>query len=132
MATNTSKTFLNTKVSAAYTKLVDITSYPDIFTAPPRLDTTTLTDTQRTYIKDIVDVPEMVFEAWYDKTAYTAVKALEGKQTEFQLAFGETGTGSQGTFTWTGDIFCTPLGGGVSGIRGMQITCYPSTAITYA
>jgi len=128
--TNTSKSFLMYKATPTapeYTELCGITSYPDIFTAPPRLDVTNLSDTQRRYIPDIVDVPEMVFGSWYDKVTYTKIKALQGKKTAYQLKFGDDG--EYGKWSWEGDIFVTPVGGGVSGVREMQITAYPATEI---
>lgn len=131
MATNTSLTFLRykkTPEAPTYEKLVDITSYPDVFTAPAKLDATTLSNTQHTYIPDIKDVPDMVFGINYTLADFTKLKALEGTQTAFELAFGENG--EEGKFQWTGDIFVNPKGGSVGAVRSGEVTCYPSTEIT--
>lgn len=128
MATNTSKTYLYHKVAAVYEKLVDITSYPDVFAAPARLDATTLSNTQRVYIPDITDIPEMTFGALYAVADYSKVKALQGVSTDYAIWFGDLGV--EGKFGWTGDIFVTPKGGGVGAVREAEITCYPSTEIT--
>lgn len=130
---NTSNTYLFYKATTeatSYEKLVDITSYPDIWTAPPKLDRTTLSNTQHTYEKDITDVPDMQFGCNYDKADMTKLKALEGEQLPYQLQFGEAGI--DGIFNWTGDIFFTPTGAGVGAVRTGQITCYPSTEIVVA
>lgn len=130
---NTSKTYLFYKATTeatAYEKLCDITSYPDVWAAPSRLDKTTLSDTQHVYEKDIADVPEMQFGCNYAKADMTKIKALEGQQLPYQLQFGESG--ADGMFNWTGDIFFTPTGGSVGAVRAGQITCYPSTQITVA
>lgn len=129
MITNTSKTYLKYAATeqGTFADLCPITNYPDIFTPPERLDTTTLSNEQRTYIPGIKDVPEMTFGAWYEKTQYETIKGLVGKTSYFQLHFGENG--EHGKFSWAGDLFVTPTGGEVGGVRGMQITCYPSTEI---
>jgi hypothetical protein len=128
MAENTSRTYLmKSDDGVTYTKLLDITSYPDIFIPPAKMDATTLTNTQKVYIPDIKDVPDLEFGAWYAEADYDAVAALSGLTKYYQLQFGTSG--ANGKFTWQGDIFATPKGGGVSAVREMTITCYPSTEI---
>lgn len=133
MPENTSKTYLFTADAATgliFTKLVDITSYPDVFTPPAKLQVTTLSNTQHVYIPDIADVPDMTFGALYSDADYDTVAALAGAQTKCQLQFGDAGV--NGKFDWTGDIFVTPKGGAVGAPREMEITCYPSTEIVKA
>lgn len=130
MPKNTSNTYLYHKATTAaaeYTKLCDITSYPDIFTAPGRLDVTTLSHEQRVYIKDIADIPDMQFGCLYEKADLIRIRALQDKQLPYELRFGEEG--EDGKFQWTGEIFITPTGGSVGAVRSGQITCYPSTEI---
>ena len=127
---NTSNTYLFYKATAeatTYEKLCDITSYPDVWTAPARLDRTSLSDAQHVYEKDIADVPDMAFGANFAIADQTKIKALEGQQLPYQLQFGEAGADSK--YEWTGDIFFTPTGGGVGAVRTANITCYPSTEI---
>lgn len=132
MATNTSKTYLNYKTTelGTFAKLVDITSYPDIFAPPGKLDITTLSDTQRKYIPDIKDVSDLVFGCLYDSAEFDTVAALQGNQYWYQLEFGDAG--AEGTFEWQGDIFITPKGGQVGAVREGEITCYPATDIVKA
>ncbi len=133
MPQNTSKTYLYYKATTGattYEKLCDITSYPDIFAAPPRLDATTLSNTQHVYVKDIADIPDMQFGCNYELADFEKVKALEGQQLPYELRFGDNG--ESGKFQWTGDIFITPTGGAVGAVRAGQITCYPSTEIDIA
>lgn len=128
-ATNTSKSYLYYKPStgSTYEKLLDITSYPALFAAPPKLDATTLSDTQRVYIPDIADTEDMVFGANYDIDSYRKVKELEGVQTDYEFRFGDKG--EYGRWQWTGDIFTTPVAGEVGAVRAMEMTLYPSTEI---
>ena len=130
MPQNTSNTYLYHKATPSaetFTKLCDITSYPDIFTAPARLDATTLSDQQHVYVKDIKDIPDMQFGCNYELADFGRIKALEGIQLDYELRFGAAG--EFGAFGWTGDIFITPTGGAVGAVRGGQITCYPATEI---
>lgn len=130
-ATNTSKTYLLYKAdgSSAYAKLTDITSAPALQTAPPKIDATTLSDTQHVYIPDIADTDDMTFGANYDKESYVRLKALEGKQIEYELRYGDKG--EHGRFQWTGDIFTTTTASEVGAVRGMELTMYPSTEIVF-
>lgn len=130
MATNTSLTTLSysTDDGTTYEPLCEITSYPDLFTPPPKLDVTTLSNSQRVYIPDIADVPDLTFGAFYDETVYDTIKGLEGTEGMYKLEFGEAG--AQGAWTWDGDVFVTPKGAGVGAAREMEITCYPATEIT--
>lgn len=133
MPQNTSNTYLYHKATQAateFTKVCDITSYPDIFAAPPRLDATTLSHTQHVYIKDIADLPDMQFGCNYEVDDFERIKGLEGQQLDYELRFGEDG--ESGTFAWTGDIFITPTGGAVGAVRAGQITCYPGTEIDFS
>lgn len=130
-ATNTSKTYLfyATEGGTTYEKLIDVTNTPALQTAPPKLEATTLSDTQRVYIPDISDVEDMVFGANYDKESYLKLKALEGKQISYELRYGDNG--ELGRWQWTGDIFTTITANEVGAVRGMEMTLYPSTEIKF-
>ncbi len=133
MPQNTSNTYLYHKATpsaSTFTKLCDITTYPDIFSAPPRLDATTLSNTQHVYVKDITDVPDMQFGCNYEVDDFERIKALEGIQLDYELRFGAAG--EYGTFAWKGDIFITPTGGAVGAVRAGQITCYPANEIAFS
>lgn len=131
MATNTSKTYLYSCATetGTYAKLLDITSFPDLGSAPPKLDVTTLTDTQHKYIADIADVPDLVFGALYTAANYAAVVALTGATKWYEVRFGDS-DGIDGKFRWSGDIYAVAKGGAVGAVREMEVTCYPATAIT--
>lgn len=130
MALSTQVTTLNYKSTqgGAYAKLVDITSYPDLGSAPSKLDTTDLSATKfKTSILGLQEVPDLTFEANYDKTAFNTINGLSGEQF-FQLVFGTT----DGTFTWKGQVAVYANGGGVDEVRKMTIVLSASTPITFA
>lgn len=111
-----------------YTKVVDITSYPDIFTSPEKLDISDMSSKQKKYTPGMVDLPDYEFGFIYDKAAYNAVKALEGEECYYQIRFGENG--EFGAWGWKGDIFATPTAGSVGSAREAKLICYPSTEVT--
>jgi hypothetical protein len=111
-----------------FTKVVDITSYPDIFTSPEKLDISDMSSRQKKYTPGMVDLPDYEFGFIYDKAAYEAVKALEGKEVFYQIRFGANG--EYGAWQWKGDIFATPTAGSVGSAREAKLICYPSTEVT--
>jgi len=138
MATSTYMTFLMHKTgsSSNYTKLIDITEFPDIGSDPELLETTTLSDKMQTFIMGIQSNEGLQFKANYDHTEYLALKALEGKTESYAIFFGGTEsegtvtpTGSEGKFEFDGQLSCHPTSGGTNQVRGMNITIAPSTVI---
>ena len=136
---STYQTYLmyRTSSSGTYTKLLDITSFPDLIPAKDRIDITTLSDYMRVYINGIGDTSEMSFGANYTPENFQAVSACEGHQYDYAVWFGATGSegsetpdGHLGKFSWTGDISVSVNGGGVNEAVGMNVNCTPSTVIT--
>ena len=133
MEKSTSKTFLyhSATEKGAFEKLIDITSYPDIFSAPEKLDISDLSSNQKKYTQGMVDVPDYEFGFIYDKAKFDAVKKLEdGKTHYYQIRFGEKG--EYGAWQWSGTHFATPNGGSVGAAREGKIVCYPESEITEA
>ena len=128
MASNTKDTYLYSGTNGSdYTKVCDIKTYPDIFTPPPKLDATTLSDGQHVYIKDIPDTPDLVFSANYVEATYDTIKGYEAASRYYQVWFGAAGADAK--FTFQAETFCTPKGSGVGAVREMEITLYPNTSI---
>lgn len=122
--------------SGDYSKLIDITSFPDLIPPKERIDITSLSDYMRVYINGIGDTAEQTYGANYTPENYQAITELEGHQYDYALWFGASGTqgsetpdGHLGKFSWTGDISAGINGGGVNEAVGMSITVTPSTVI---
>lgn len=138
MAISTYKIFLMSSTDgSAYTKLIDIKSFPDLGGAPEMLETTTLSDAMQTYIPGIQSLDALEFEANYTKADFTKLKALEGKEQQYAVWFGGTGegetltpTGSDGKFKFKGQLSVYPVGSGVNEVVNMNINIAPSTPIT--
>lgn len=137
---STYKTYLmyRTTTTVSYSKVVDITSFPDLIGAPERIDITSLSDGQRVYIAGISDRDDMTFNCNYTATNFSTVHNLENHIYEYALWFGATGDvgsetpdGSNGKFEWTGDIRAGVSGGGVNEAVQMTVTCTPSTVVKY-
>ena len=140
MAISTYKVFLMHKGASesAYTKLIDIKEFPDLGGDPEMLETTTLSDKMQTYIAGIQSLDGLSFTANYDLTNFKALKALEGKDEKYAVWFGGTEsnnvltpTGSDGKFTFDGQLSAYPTGGGVNEVVDIGITIAPSTPIQF-
>lgn len=128
MEKSTINTFLyHSTEGKNFTKLIDITSYPDIFTAPEKLDISDLSSEQKKYTKGMTDLPDYEFGFNYTKDAYDVLKALEGSKDYYQIRFGANG--EYGAWQWQGDCFATPTGGQVGGTRQGKFICYPETEL---
>lgn len=141
MAISTYKVFLMHKAAAAeaYTKLIDIKEFPDLGGEPEMLETTTLSDKMQTYIAGIQSLEGLPFLSNYDKADYAKLKALEGKKEQYAVWFGGTEAGgvvtpdgSNGKFSFKGELSVYPVGGGVNEVVDMNITIAPSTVIDFA
>lgn len=122
--------------AASWAKLIDIKEFPDLGGDPDMLETTTLSDKMQTFIAGIQSMDGLSFTANYTLTDYKALKALEGKQEDYAVWFGGaenagtlTPTGSDGKFSFKGELSVYPTGGGVNEVVGMAITIAPSTVI---
>lgn len=140
MAISTYKIFLMQKASGTgtnYTKLIDITSFPDLGGAPEMLETTTLSDGAQCFIAGVESRDAMEFEANYTKEDYTKLKALEGTEGSFSIWMGGTvsngvvtPTGTDGKYDFKGHLSVYINGGGVNEVVKMTVSIAPSTAIT--
>ena len=107
----------------------DIKDFPDLGGAPDLLETTTLSDSAKTYIAGIKDQQAIEFTANYDETDFDAIAALTGTK-KFQLWFGTNG--ASGQFAFSGTISAYVVGAGVNEVVDMKVVIVPSTPITVA
>ena len=138
---STYQTYLmyRTTTNGSYSKLIDITSFPDLVPPKDRIDITSLSDYMRVYINGIGDTSEFQFGANYTPANYKAVNDLENHQYEYAVWFGASGSngseipdGHMGKFAWTGDISAGISGGGVNEAVGMTINCTPATVVIFS
>lgn len=92
-----------------YTKLVDVSEVPDLWTAPPTIDTTTLSDEMRTYINGLVDPGSLEFTANYTAQNMSDLDAVAGTpNTKFAVYLGADSNGApdghNGKFTFEGEL----------------------------
>ena len=128
----------NTGKNVNWSKLVDITEFPDLGTDPEILETTTLSDNMQTFIMGIHGNESLVFNANYDFKTYQNIKALELKDRLYAVWIGGekdsegklVPTGSSGKYMFHGQLSVRVTGGGVNEILGMSISIAPSTVIT--
>ena len=139
MAISTYKVFLMKKTDSTYSKLIDIKEFPDIGGDPEMLETTTLSDKMQTFILGIQSNEGLSFTANYTKADFTALQALEGTEADFAIWFGGTESGgeltpdgSNGKFSFKGELSVHVVGGGVNEVVDMSVTIAPTTPITFA
>lgn len=70
---------------------------------------------------------------------FQTLKGLEGQEKDYAVWFGGSGSagsltpdGSNGKFSFKGQLSVFPVGGGVNEVVDMSITIAPSTPITFA
>ena len=92
----------------------------------------------QTYIAGIQSNEGLSFTANYTKADFSALKALEGKTEKYAVWFGGTESnnevtpdGSDGKFSFEGQLSVYPVGGGVNEVVDMNITIAPSTVIDF-
>ncbi len=140
--TNTSLSFLmyDEAAKGTYNKLTNISDYPDMGSDPEALEVTNLTDTMQRFIKGIKASGSLAFNAYYIKSEYQKLAALEGKTILYALWFGGTvaeggavtPTGDDGKLSFTGQLSVRITGGGTNEPRKMAISIMPNSAITFA
>lgn len=139
--TSTYKTFLmsSSNSGSSYSKLIDIKDFPDLGGTPEMIDVTTLSDKMQKFVLGVQSNEGLTFTANYDKSAYTSIKALEGSNQYYAVWFGGTESGgvvtpdgSEGKFSFQGELSVFVAGAGVNAARDMSITIAPSTEIAFA
>lgn len=124
MAKCTNKTFLmhKSKSDTDFTKLLDITEYPDLGGPKEKLDVTTLSDTKKRTINGIEDTSDLEFKAWYEKTDYEKLLDIQesGSIDTYQIWFGENG--EDGIWEWSGVMAVVPNSGSSNNAREMSFS----------
>lgn len=138
MAISTYKVFLMQKNGSEWAKLVDIKEFPDLGGEPEMLETTTLSDNMQTYIPGIQSLDGLSFTCNYTLKDFKTLKELEGETKSYAVWLGGTETGgvltpdgSNGKFSFDGQLSVYPVGGGVNEVIDMNVTIAPSTPITF-
>lgn len=142
MAISTYKVFLmkgtTSSSTTTWSKLIDIKEFPDIGGEPELLETTTLSDKMQTFILGIQSNEALNFNANYTKTDFSTLQALEGEENDYAIWFGGTESGgvvtpdgSDGKFSFKGELSVHVTGGGVNEVVDMGITIAPTTVISF-
>ena len=133
--TLTADTFLMHKVTtssgSSYVKLVCIKDYPDIGGSPEPIEVTDLCDHAQRFIEGIKSGEQMEFTCNYTKEDFATLDALTGQTAFYGVYFGSE-SGSEGKFTFQGQLSVRVNGGGVNEVVEMTISIAPSTEISFA
>lgn len=121
--------------SVTYSKLVDITDFPDMGGAPETLDGTTMSDEMEMQEEGIIKLGALEFTAFLDEasTDYKALLALKGIETQFALYIGKTSNGAPDGHVmklgWKGKLSCWIVGAGVNELIKVKISIARTTAV---
>lgn len=136
MEISTYKTFLMTKDTNTWKKVIDVKEFPDLGGTPEMIEITTLSDKVQRNIPGVQSLDALEFTANYTLTDYKALKALEGTEKEFAVWFGGTESGdtvtpngSDGKFKFKGQLSVYTNGGGTNEVVEMTISIAASSAI---
>jgi hypothetical protein len=127
MASLTAATFLLSggDASTAYSKLVDISEYPDLGSSYDSQDVTTLSDACHKYIDALPDPGgSLEFPGFLNDDDYDAVQAIAGQEQNFVIAFGGSPTSADSTILEPDTIKGVPGG-------ALTITPKGTTAATF-
>lgn len=120
-------------------KLTDIKDFPDLIDPPERLQTTTLSNKNHTYIPGIQDTSEKTFTCNYDSTEYAKLAALKDTLYGYAVWFGGTEdstthqvtpSGTDGKFAFAGYLTVSVAGAGVNEVVNMTVSITPATDIS--
>lgn len=113
----------NAFTSTSYKKFVDITDFPALIGEAERIDTTSMSETQRTYEQGLTDSPSEAFTAKYSKSAFKEIQRLNDTNGLDALygfcLFMENAEDS--VFTWVGSLTPGLNGAGVAEAVTMPI-----------
>lgn len=139
-ATSTYESFLMSSTDGTtYTKLLDITDYPDLGGDPETIDVTTLSHKMRVYVEGVQKTDALKFTAPYVLSTYTALKALAGTVGHYSVWFGgtestgdalPTPTGDDGKFDFDGTLSVYVTSAKVNEARMISVSITPITEIT--
>jgi len=110
-------------------QLLPVKTTPQLGGAPEQLETTTLDDNMQTFINGIQTADTMTFIANYDSDKYDELKLLEGKTEKYAVWFGNNGDGTDGKFSFEGQLSVFVNETSVNSVVEMTITINPSTPI---
>ena len=121
--TNLTYLLIKDDTTSKYSKLVDITSYPQIGGEPEQVDVTTMSDTKHRYINGLEDTERLEFGANYRKSDYSKLNTISAADAvrTYSLCFGDM-LGTDGRFEWSGRLSLYLSAGESGAARGMSFT----------
>lgn len=113
----------NSFSATKYKKLADITDFPDLIGERERIDSSSMSETQRTYEQGLSDSPSEAFTAKYNKANYLNIENLN-KTNGLNALYGfclfmENAENS--VFTWVGSLGVGLNGAGIAELVTMPI-----------
>jgi hypothetical protein len=124
--------YRNYKISelpTSFVKVADITDFPELIGDTEDIESTTMSDTQRTYESGLQGTPTDSFTAQFDRVQYEAIQDLVNKGRNRKYRFCLLISDSQSVFDWVGSINVGLGGGGINEIISMPINITFATSV---
>ena len=129
----------STGTTPTWGKVADIIDFPNLGGEPELIDITTLSDKNRHYTPGVQGSEGMAFTMLYDPATYNTLKGYGGTTRKYAVWFGgtESGstvtpTGSEGKFSFEGDLSVYVNGAGVNAATTMTATIAPSSDLDFS
>ena len=114
----------------AYVKVADITDFPEMISDSEDIESTTMSDTQRTYEQGLQGTPTDSFSAQFSREKYEALQDLidrNGRNAKYRFCL--LISDSKSVFDWVGSINVGLGGGAINEIVSMPINITFATPV---
>lgn len=111
-----------------YKLLLEAKSIPSPIQPKNAIETTTMEDAAQTFIEGIYQSGQKEYTGNLSKEYLDGIDELAGKKVDLIVLYGNTGTGDQAKYAYTGQVSATPSDtSGVDGVVEMTVTATPNT-----
>lgn len=117
------------KTKTNFLKVADITDFPEMIGDSEDIESTTMSDIQRTYEQGIQGTPTDSFTAQYSKEKYLEIQELVSKGRSRKYHFCLLISDSQSLFDWVGSINVGLGGGSINEIITMPLNISFATPV---
>lgn len=114
----------------SYVKVADITDFPDLIGETENIESTTMSDRQRTYEQGLQDTPTDSFSAQFNRTVYESLQDLidkNGRNAKYRFCL--LISDSKSVFDWVGSINIGLGGGAINEIISMPLSISFATCV---
>lgn len=124
------RNYVISELPTSFVKVADITDFPELIGDTEDIESTTMSDTQRTYESGLQGAPTDSFTAQFDRSKFEAIQDLitdNGRNTKYRFCL--LISDSKSVFDWVGSINVGLGGGAINEIVSMPINITFATPV---